>query len=228
VFGGSSALDGAGATAAWLLEGEAAAGGTGTLHISLELAWHSAVSSSMPSAAVANDTSVIELELRPAAAQQSQRWHRIGRCAASFLPAPAHDAGLARSGVAALKPMLENDEQLTCAAGTRCSSPWRAARCSRAAQRLTYRACSNDRRWDAGARRPLALHPCCFRAAALCCAENRRVPEFPGTFYDVLQVKEDLGQRRSLRSHSKPYFVKYCVRDNAAGCQMPFDCVQIC
>jgi hypothetical protein len=164
VFGGSSARDGAGATAAWLLEGEAAAGGTGTLRISLELVWHSAVSSSMPSAAVANDTSVIELELRPvadadagaaaasacsahitAAARQSQRWHRIGRCAASFLPAPAHDASLARSGVAALKPMLENDEQLTYAAGTRCSSPWRAARCSRAAQQLTYRACSNDR-----------------------------------------------------------------------------------
>ncbi len=119
MFGGSAAGDGVGVTAAWLLEGEAAAGGTGTLHISLELVWHSAVSCSLPFAAAANDASVIELELRPvadadagagaaaaaaaspssaqvaAAAQQSQRWHRIGRCAPSFLPAPVHDADLA-------------------------------------------------------------------------------------------------------------------------------------
>ena len=113
MFGGSVAGDGAGVTGAWLLEGEAAAGGTGTLHISLELVWHTAVSCSLPFAAAANDASVIELELRPvadaaaaaaaspssaqvaAAAQQSQRWHRIGRCAPSFLPAPVHDANLA-------------------------------------------------------------------------------------------------------------------------------------
>lgn len=213
------------------------------MHISLELAWHSAVSSSMPSAAVANDTSVIELELRPvadadagaaaaaaspcsaqitAAAQQSQRWHRIGRCVASFLPAPAHDASLARSGVAALKPMLENEEQVTCAAGTRCSSPWTAARCSRAAQRLTYRACSNDRTQMRRGRPPAPRFASLLlsRRSALLCRKPSR--------YDVLQVKEDLGQRRSLRSHSKPCFVKYCARDNAAGCQIPFDCVQRC
>ena len=123
MFGGSAAGDGVGVTGAWLLEGEAAAGGTGTLHISLELVWHTAVSCSLPFAAAANDASVIELELRPvadadagagaaaaaaaaaaaspssaqvaAAAQQSQRWHRIGRCAPSFLPAPVHDANLA-------------------------------------------------------------------------------------------------------------------------------------
>jgi hypothetical protein len=77
----------------WTFEGTGVAAGSAPLRLSLQLAWHSVLSRS-----AGDDVSVIELELSPApdslstgapstarnsghALQQSQGWHRIGRCA---------------------------------------------------------------------------------------------------------------------------------------------------
>ncbi len=85
----------------WTFQGAAAAAAGCPLRISVELVWHSLLSRHARGAAAGNDTSVIDLQLSPPAAsqspaapvaahcrdaavsgeEQSQCWHRIGRCA---------------------------------------------------------------------------------------------------------------------------------------------------